>query len=961
MRATSRIPPQAARLAAQPAALLAALLAFACSDDGDDGPPGPPGDPAPTDRDLTRHEPAPGVVLTIVTVSGASGLDGGFRVGDAVALTYRLRKLDGSPWGLAEMDFGRAHFAGPSFNYQRVLPEVDDLVARSSKNADGSLTYTFAQTIPPTYRPPYNDSPDFGAGDGELTGQALLAGTYTLGLSLGWRYTVDGRSYVDLGEASRDVLFGGAATLAPRRVTAQANCDRCHVDLRYHDGERGELAQCLMCHTSGAEDANDPALGGGTPGVSIESRVQNHKIHSAAHLPSVVGIGVDPAGDLDYDAAPSPLTFATGDGELVDFSFVDFPAWPNRTIPREKNVGYSALSAAQQAQEDRVRTGIVACSVCHGDPDGGGPLQAPEQGDLIYAQPTRRACGACHDDVDWDLPYRTNLQTMPPQPDDASCFICHDGSTAPLGVRGGHIHPLDDGFLNSGLNARILAVSESPPSDGDGAIEVGEGMAMTLALVDDTGAAVDPADLDEVRLALAGPTGNHQLLLTTAIPTALLTGAQPYTIDLPELVALEFVGRSTAALGDVFRTVRRPHLHVAGALTTVEVRTGTGAATTLVAAAGPGDNYADVADATGFARDDVLVIEDGVAGQEEYLRVQLVDGARLWFSSPETPAYKTGPLLAHPIGATVRVAPVFTAVEGVDYDLQAASGQITELVELGVGAAVLVTYSTPFVVPATYPVPLNGSPDLDQSHGEWSGKTSVAGTYSASLWARDSFTTFFAGETNDYPVSAVADGLEVQIGTAPVRSYDLIARPAACDDCHQDLQYHGGRYRGFESCLVCHGTAGAEDRPRYVAANAPATTGVDVGLRAMLHRIHMGMALDDPAGYAVVGSGTLPYPDNFTVMSWEDALFPALPGRTKNCIKCHGVSNLAWRSPGDRDHPTEQDDPVRSWRIVCLACHDSAAAAAHADSNTAPNGVESCAVCHGLGQDWNVEATHRPR
>ena len=38
---------------------------------------------------------------------------------------------------------------------------------------------------------------------------------------------------------------------------------------------------------------------------------------------------------------------------------------------------------------------------------------------------------------------------------------------------------------------------------------------------------------------------------------------------------------------------------------------------------------------------------------EEYLRIQQVDGTRLWFSSPSSTTYVVGPRLAHSIGATV--------------------------------------------------------------------------------------------------------------------------------------------------------------------------------------------------------------------------------------------------------------------------------------------------------------------
>jgi OmcA/MtrC family decaheme c-type cytochrome len=298
----------------------------------------------------------------------------------------------------------------------------------------------------------------------------------------------------------------------------------------------------------------------------------------------------------------------------------------------------------------------------------------------------------------------------------------------------------------------------------------------------------------------------------------------------------------------------------------------------------------------------------------------------------------------------------------VDYALQPATGRITEVTEFGAGAAVLVSYTTHFTVPGAHGPPLNDSPGLTEEHGEWRGKTLVPGTYSLSLLARTSKFTFFAGETNVYPIVAEARRVEFQVQDAPVaRPYDLIGLPAACNDCHQDLRFHAGEYRGFDACLGCHGTAGAEDRPRYVAGNAPDSPGVEVNFRQLLHKIHMGVRLDGADSYFVVGEGDNPYPFNFQVSVFDTILFPAFPGRTMECAKCHGPANTAWMLPAARDHPTEQDIPVRSWRAACMSCHDSPSALAHGDVNTAPNGVESCAVCHGPSGSENVELVHRSR
>jgi hypothetical protein len=52
--------------------------------------------------------------------------------------------------------------------------------------------------------------------------------------------------------------------------------------------------------------------------------------------------------------------------------------------------------------------------------------------------------------------------------------------------------------------------------------------------------------------------------------------------------------------------------------------------------------------------------------------------------------------------------------------------------------------------------------------------------------------------------------------------------------------------------------------------------------------------------------------------------------------------------------------PVRTWTVVCGACHDSDPAQAHIDLQT-PGGVESCDICHGEGRSDAVEKVHETR
>jgi OmcA/MtrC family decaheme c-type cytochrome len=495
---------------------LAALLALAfagCSGDtgpqGPQGPPGPPGSPL-TNTVLERKDDAPGVQVTVVSMTGASGAAGQFEVGDHIAIKYSLAKDDGSPWILSEMGNGRAIVSGPTFNYQRVLPEKNDVVTASVDNGDGTYTYTFADPIPAVYAAPLNDSPSFGPADGELAGQALLSGTYTLGLYFSWSYTVDENSYKDAGDAVQDFMFGSATQIDVREVVKQDNCNVCHTELAAHGDLRRNVRVCLLCHTAGAEDRNGAAAGG-TPGVSIDFRIMIHRIHNGSHLPSVNGVTALPDGSIDYTATPAPYQVVGHNDSINDFSDIKFPVWPNFNVAMPKNRGYSQLSSSERARSDAIRTGITNCAKCHGDPDGAGPLTAPSQGDIYKTQPTENACGSCHDDIHWGLPYSQNQQTMPGTANNSNCVLCHPAAGGSLSVTAAHLHPLENSALDAGVNLVITGVTGGTGTGGN--FQLGDTPVVDFTLKNDLGTDIGLATMDASSAFFFGPNSNRQLIM----------------------------------------------------------------------------------------------------------------------------------------------------------------------------------------------------------------------------------------------------------------------------------------------------------------------------------------------------------------------------------------------------------------------------------------------------------------
>jgi len=517
---------------------VALVLALSSCDPTVDYPPvvvapAPPVNPA---RVIGSYDPLPGIALAVQSITGASSEDDTFRAGDTLTVRYTAETTDGQPLDVSRLDAGAIYVSGPTFNYQRVIAEQADLRSASVYEGGGVWVYQFQVPLPQTYLAPLNDTASFT--DGELAGQALLAGTYSVGLEFHAVYEdINAREFTDAGTAVGDFLFGGAQTIAPRAVSQADNCNVCHTQLRAHDDTRKDVRLCVLCHTAGAEDDNTNGL---TPGVTIEFKVMIHRIHNGGHLPSVLGMSTDTNGNRVYPAVASdlrPLQFAGGEGEIEDFTEVTFPVWPNLNVAMPRDAGYSALSSSDpdgsgplrspRGCEDTVRTGATACAKCHGDPDAGGPLVAPAQGQLAYTQPNRRACGACHDDVDWTKPYAANGMMMDPQPDSSACIDCHASSAAnqpvaelkPLSVADAHRHPLVDPAIDAGVNSVITAVTGG--SGPAGKFQVGDTPTLTLTIRTDAGADLGLASMDACSAFFFGPTTNQQLVMPYPSPNGM--------------------------------------------------------------------------------------------------------------------------------------------------------------------------------------------------------------------------------------------------------------------------------------------------------------------------------------------------------------------------------------------------------------------------------------------------------
>ncbi|MFN7588731.1 MAG: multiheme c-type cytochrome [Planctomycetota bacterium] len=892
-------------------AILALLLVGACSNSDNSTPPGVA--PEPT---VGSTGVLPGVVVTIETVRGREA--GRAQVGERLSVDFTVATSDGRPLELSTMARGAIMVSGPTNNYQRVIASQADLLTRARKRALGAFTYDFEVAIPSTYLAPLNDTTSLS--EGELTGQPLLGGTYTVGIEIRKDYTVDGVLYRDPGNTTKDFLIGSATTLEPREVVTLANCNQCHTELKAHGDNRNNIANCLLCHTSGAEDRNTASVAGGTPGVAIDFKVMIHKIHSGKHLPSVLGVATNPDGTRNYAAAPQPYELIGFGNEVADFSDVTWPAWPSFYSPMPRDVGFTTLSSTNQSKENLMRQGPAECNKCHGDPDGAGPLPAPAQGDLIYTQPTIAACASCHDDWNPEFPYTANLQTMPIQRDNAACKDCHRPSGTALDVLDAHRHPLVDDAVVGGLNFVLQSVTDV--GNGDGRYTPGEKIEVTFRIENDAGAPVAASSLSTIESILSGPSTNPQMLSYMRMAPAYFSGNGPYTVKIPELAFYVPTGTSDGSL-NTLSIPDAPIWNVTGAATTFLRVTGTGASTTLAAGAAVTQNYIDVVSSTGIVKDNYILLDGGTPGLREFLRVQWVQGNRLWFGSQFRTNYKPNLKIAHAIGASVQV--VTTAAVNSGLSVDAVTGTVTETSEVGAGE-ILASYTKDYVIPAVYPGALDDSPVIGEDWGDWTGLALVDGTYILDFHGSRSFTVTRSGENTTYREGADSTAVNLLFGAADQEVVVSRIDPQACYGCHDSLQFHGGSRRSVEACLSCHGTAGAESTLLYENPTTGNPFGTSVEFRFLLHNLHNGV-------------------------------FPGMPGGVQDCAKCHG-DNTAWQLPDERLHPN-QGVPTRAWRAACSSCHSDSPAIAHIDANTSLAGAEACAVCHGANDTLSVTNVHK--
>jgi len=252
-----------------------------------------------------------------------------------------------------------------------------------------------------------------------------------------------------------DFVPNGSPVKVTRDLIRTESCNACHDQLAFHGGYAHGTNMCVLCHQP--QNA-DPVTGN-----TLDFKVMVHKIHMGSQLPSVVGTKTTPG---------VPYQIAGFRNSISDFSTVVDPADPRR------------------------------CEVCHSQTTGA--TQAKD----FMTQPSRAACGACHDDV--------NFATGANHPggfqaDDTQCANCHvaQGETPfDASILGAHVVPTDTkatypqnpDTLLPGINLAISNVTDGL---------AGKAPTVVFTVRDDSGNAIPLSKVATIQFTLAGPTTDY--------------------------------------------------------------------------------------------------------------------------------------------------------------------------------------------------------------------------------------------------------------------------------------------------------------------------------------------------------------------------------------------------------------------------------------------------------------------
>ena len=338
--------------------------------------------------------------------------------------------------------------------------------------------------------------------------------------------------YVD--NALEHFVPSAASEPMPRSIVTTQTCNGCHDPLAIHGGSRQEVGLCILCHNP--TQSIDPDTGD-----SVDMPYMVHKIHAGEELENgytIVGyrqsvhdyshvvfpgdlnnctachsaLGGDPTDGVPLMLDPNPAPSCVGDGlSMTDVAWADKGSIEIRVNAADGALFASSGGANNKATGKWVRdhtsffmvdagTGEVIQEMpadttvfgCATNPPGAMYGAAAEDHTAWMTNPSRMACGSCHDDIDFE----NGIEHIPQANDDA-CNRCHEpdsGGEYDFSVAGAHTVNYRSTQL-SGFLLEILDIQDTGPGDNP---------TVTFKLWGKSGA-IDPQTINRLRFSISGP------------------------------------------------------------------------------------------------------------------------------------------------------------------------------------------------------------------------------------------------------------------------------------------------------------------------------------------------------------------------------------------------------------------------------------------------------------------------
>ncbi len=367
--------------------------------EGDDGPPGPAGPAGP---------PGPPPPVSIGNAGEINAAISNVTISSPPVVEFSLSDETGRPIiGLPESSI--------SFAIARLVPGQNgdpsywESYVTRVENADGNAPDVLASAVQAATENGANGSLQDN-NDGSYvytfdTDVADVAGI-TYDATLTHRVIFEIRGFVPVSNPVYTFRPSDGATtgIFSREIVGTAKCDVCHEQLAAHGDGRFGVRTCVICHNPGTTDQDS--------GNTVDFTTMIHKIHAGAVLPSVVAGGT--------------YTLYGRRESVHDYTLNQLP------------------------------TDVRKCTICHDD----GDPALPEGGNFLTA-PSREACGACHDDVNFATGAGHGLANLAAANTD--CTLCHSA--------GGFVGPVDESHALLALDAvsqfefNILNITNTTPGD----------------------------------------------------------------------------------------------------------------------------------------------------------------------------------------------------------------------------------------------------------------------------------------------------------------------------------------------------------------------------------------------------------------------------------------------------------------------------------------------------------------